>query len=149
MFHEREHSLHHSHEMTEKVGGDGTAPGTFWNISLSLCAALCRRSWTAPVTASSRSPTTATLRKRRDPVQPGEDWGSPVEKPARGSSCRKHGDEGLSFPPSPPHPTGITPLGSHANLESNQGRALLFTNSGGSRLHEHLLAFTAGSSQSV
>lgn len=27
MFHEREHSLHHSHEMAEKVGGGGQGGG--------------------------------------------------------------------------------------------------------------------------
>lgn len=69
MFHEREHSLHHSHEMTEKVEAltEDQRRGVlldFWELS--VCAPLCRRSWTTPVAALRRFPTTGTQRKHRD-----------------------------------------------------------------------------------
>lgn len=37
MFHEREHSLHHSHEMTEKVGCGGGGDGGSGLGDITLC----------------------------------------------------------------------------------------------------------------
>ncbi len=83
MFLEREHSLHHSHEMTEKVGQDGEKLGQQHEPSgptvvgkcievfkAFVCAPSNRRSWTTPVTAFLRSPTTDT-QHHHDDVSPG------------------------------------------------------------------------------
>lgn len=82
MFLEREHSLHHSHEMTEKVGEYGSnkaATCSCWILHVCMVYVkissvfVCppkRRSWTTPVTAFLRSPTTGTLQHHRDNASP-------------------------------------------------------------------------------
>lgn len=134
MFHEREHSLHHSHEMTEKVGGDRRIPGgqlsrelalgTFLGTSLS--APLSRRSWTTPRTAFRRFPTTGTQRKRRDSGSPGKDWGS----------CCQVMKSSPSSQPSSSNRNRTSQFLCKPELQPGRRAALLNANSGGRRLHD-------------
>lgn len=146
MFHEREHSLHHSHEMTEKVGGERGLTWSFGTFGTPLCAPLYRRSWTTPVAAFSRFPTTGTQRKHRDSVSPWKDWGSGTEaewgSPALlfSASCRKHnpiaGDEGVSFPGALlTERNCASQFLCKPEFKPGQRAALINTNSGGTRLH--------------
>lgn len=82
MFLEREHSLHHSHEMTEKVGEQQQQQQSrnpqlqhveycmrAQCLSTYQCVFVCppnRKSWTTLVTAFLRSPTTGTLQHHHD-----------------------------------------------------------------------------------
>lgn len=81
MFLEREHSLHHSHEMTEKVGLHTqlghrlvfrcrSCQRMYMCQSCSLVKCFCvssdRRSWTTPVMAFLRFPTADTARRHHD-----------------------------------------------------------------------------------
>lgn len=139
MFHEREHSLHHSHEMAEKVGGGGQGGGRSLRWLWSPHSVLLptgdpgqlqqRNSADFLQRACDGNAVTPSCRRNADAGTVG---GSPAVNRIFPASCRKQEATGsIPSEPAPSNGNCASPSLCKPELNPGQRAALFNTNSGG------------------